>query len=127
MSKHIITDSDLYRIDLDDGDWIDILEKVPKIVRSRAQSAAAKIKAQANAGAGDIQQRTDVSMDFDSGEFYRVLLHGMIKGWSFMDKSGKPLPVTPENIDCLDEDTSDFVLEEINRLNPARSKVQKKG
>jgi hypothetical protein len=121
MSKHIIFDYDLYRIDLGDGEWIDILERCPKRVRDKAQAAMIRPKHALN----EEGSKAEVELSFNVGEFNRVLRQEMMKAWSFKDKKGDPVPVTPENIDRLDETAADLVLDKINELNPRRSKPEK--
>lgn len=128
MSKHIIFDSDLYRVNLDDGEWVDILEKCPNSISRAAQNAMLKAKSRVVAGN---KKDTPIDFDLEAGEFNRVVLEGMVKAWSFTypeghAEAGKPIPVTPENIGRMDDITSDIVLEMTERLNPARSKDQKK-
>ncbi len=124
MSKHIIMDEDLHRINLGDGDWIDILEMVPNSVRRDSQTAAMNIKSSYSTSKKGADSPVDV--DFNVAKFNQVLLYGMIKAWSFKDKEGKPIPVEPAYIDRLDEQTADLVLTNIDKLNPSRSEVSKK-
>jgi len=41
----------------------------------------------------------------------RLLGEYRIVGWSYKDKDGTPIPVTPEAIADLDEDTSNWLME----------------
>ena len=129
MGKHIIFDSDLYRIDLDDGEWVDILEKCPNSVSRAAQSAMLKAKSRVVAGS---KKDSPIDFDLEAGEFNREILEGMVKAWSFTypeghTEVGQLIPVTPENIGRMDETASDVILETVERLNPTRSEDQKKG
>jgi hypothetical protein len=118
MGKHIIFDSDLYRIELGDGEWVDILERCPQSVKDQASRAMIKASGLTNSGQMD-------KIEYDIASFNAALLSGMIRAWSFQNKDGKPLPVTPENIGRLSTETSDIILGKINELNPARSKQVK--
>jgi len=128
MGKHIITDTDLHRIDLGDGEYIDILERCTQGIKARATAATTKAKGKMKAKKkGDTDEGADIDFDFMAGEFNRVMLEQMIRGWSFKDKVGNPIPVTAENIARLSEETADVVLAKIEDLNPKRDESEKKG
>ena len=123
MGRHIITDGDLHRVTLEDGEWVDILEKVPRSLRVKAQKAAMQYKGKLQAGK---TESMPVEVEFDVTALSTVLLEGMVKAWSFKYDDGKAIPVTPETVGQLDEATADFILAEIDKLNPARTGEEKK-
>ena len=125
MGKHIILDTDLHRITLDDGEWVDVLEKVPKSVRDIATRDA--MRTTTSYQQGEVQGSQKVDIDLNMTAFSRALRIHMIKAWSFKFDDGSAIPVTPEYIDKLDESTADLVGLAINRLNTGRSKTEKKG
>lgn len=42
-----------------------------------------------------------------------------IKGWGLRDRDSNPLPITPENINRLDNEVVNALLEEITKRNPS--------
>ncbi|MBU1621927.1 MAG: hypothetical protein KJ604_20925 [Gammaproteobacteria bacterium] len=120
---HIIFDDDLYRITLSDGEWVDVLSLMPKYVRDEAVQAAGKTRGKMERG----EENPSLEMELDSTAMSRVIRQKMIKAWSFTDKQGKAIPVTKENIDRMDEQTADFIVSEIDKLNAGRTKAEKKG
>lgn len=126
--KHIILDDDLHRIELEDGEWIDILELVPSFIRRKAQAAAMPMSGQVSMERREKGKKESVplNVDFKVGEFNRVLLKEMVKAWSFKDKKEQAIPVTPENIQRLSEIDTDIVLKAIEKLNPERTDEEKK-
>ena len=119
MRKYFINKKDVHRIDLSDGQWIDIMAMCSYGIRKKAISAM--MRPSATSSNRDVR----VNMDFDAGAFNDVLLKEMIVDWSFTDESGNKVPLTPENIDNLAADIAQIVVEEIGRLNPQRSEEEK--
>lgn len=99
MNRHLILEEELHRIDLGDGDWIDIKSHLCVDDAILAES---------------IPNKTGSA------------LVASIKAWSFTNGNGEPLPVTPEMIGRLSMDTAQVVLEEVNRLNPVRTVIEEK-
>jgi len=120
---HIIFDDDLHRITLSDGEWVDVLSLMPKSIRDEAVQAAGKTRGRMERG----EETPSVEVELDTTAMTRVIRQRMIKAWSFTDKKSQPIPVTKENIDRMDEQTADFIVQEIDRLNIGRTKAEKKG
>lgn len=121
--RHIIYDDDLHRIDLGEGEWIDILALCTNAIRRKADAATVKAVSRLSA----LKVAGTVDVEYDAGAYNNVLLEHMIKAWSFKDKSGQAIPVTAENIGKLSTATADLVLAEIEKLNPGRTPEEKKG
>ena len=119
---HIIFDDDLARITLPDGEWVDVLALMPKSIRDEATLAAGKTRGKVEGNA----ELPSIEIEIDATAMTRVIRQKMIKAWSFT-RNGEPIPVTKENIDRMDEQTADFVVQEIDRLNKGRTKAEKKG
>jgi hypothetical protein len=98
--SHLVRD-ELHRIDLGDGEWVDIkrhttigdLEAIEKVAPFTAEKSMVRA---------------------------RATLQVVIKAWSFTE-DGKPVPVSEENILCLSSEATAAILTEVNRLNPART------
>ena len=120
--SHIIFDDDLARITLPDGEWVDVLSLMPKSVRDDAMQASGRTKGRLERG----EETPSLEVEIDTTAMTRVIRYKMIKAWSFL-RNGEPIPVTRENIDRMDEQTADFIVEEIDKLNRGRTKKEKKG
>lgn len=118
MRKFFVSKADTHRIELEDGQWIDILAICSHRTRNKAMAAMLKPTA-------GIDKSVRVNMDFNVSAFNDVLLKEMIVDWSFADEEGKKIPVTPENIDNLAADITQWVIEEIGRLNPVKTEPGK--
>jgi len=120
--SHIIFDDDLARVTLPDGEWVDVLSLMPKSIRDEAMQASGKTKGRLERG----EETPFLEVEMDATAMTRVIRYKMIKAWSFQ-RNGEPIPVTKENIDRMDEQTADFIVQEIDRLNSGRAKKEKKG
>jgi len=79
--------------------WIDV--KFPSRLRVRA------LKAEATSGKRlPGEEKTEAT----GWNFISSLLHDCVKGWSYVEGDGEPMPVTPENIDDLDNKTGDWLF-----------------
>jgi len=121
--SHIIFDDDLARVTLPDGEWVDVLSLMPKSIRDEAMQASGKTKGRLERG----EETPSLEVEMDATAMTRVIRYKMIKAWSFKDKANNPIPVTRDNIDRMDEQTADFIVQEIDRLNSGRAKKEKKG
>jgi len=120
--SHIIFDDDLARITLPDGEWVDVLSLMPKSVRDDAMQASGRTKGRLERG----EETPSLEVEIDTTAMTRVIRYKMIKAWSFQ-RNGEPIPVTRDSIDRMDEQTADFIVEEIDKLNRGRTKKEKKG
>ena len=120
--SHIIFDDDLARITLPDGEWVDVLSLMPKSVRDEAMQASGKTRGRLEKG----EETPSLEVEMDATAMTRVIRYKMIKAWSFQ-RNNEPIPVTRENIDRMDEQTADFIVQEIDKLNAGRTKKEKKG
>lgn len=97
--RHLILEEELHRIDLGDGEWVDIKRYLCVDDAVLAESTPSKTAA---------------------------TLRASIKAWSFMNGNGEPVPVTPETIGRVSIETAQVILVEVNRLNPVRTVIDEK-
>ena len=122
---HIIFE-EIDRLDLKDGDWIDIKRQMSygdKDDLSRAmmriQVNAAKLRAASSNGALTEDALAEMSdVEVSTGKLELLAIN--IKSWSFKDQKQEPLPVNRQTVRMLDEDTANLVLAEIARRNPKK-------
>ena len=99
---HLIRDES-HRIELDDGEWVDVKRRL---------------------SIGDLEEIEAAAGDIGRGiAGGRAMLTNLIKAWSFQEDD-QPVPVTPENVSRLSAETAAVILGEVNRLNPVRSSEQ---
>lgn len=126
MRNFFVSKTDIHRVELEDGQWIDILAQCSHKTRKRATAAMMKSNTSLS-DEKDASATKDVqfSLDFDAGAYSDVLLKEMVVDWSFTDDVGTKVEITAENIDNLVADISQIVIKEINRLNPTEAEPGK--
>jgi hypothetical protein len=103
---HLIRE-ELHRIDLGDGEWVDVKRRLSYGDLAAMDAAAGPgVMGQGNIATGV------------------ALLGGVVRAWSFQE-DGEPVPVTPENLDRLSPQTAGIILTEVNRLNPVRTEEER--
>lgn len=93
MSLLIENANELERIELEDGEWIEI----PAVITFEMQ-----------------QGLSPSSKDFKIPEYQQQLLMHTIKKWSAVDVAGAMLPVTPDNLKKLPMKAATAVMERIH-------------
>ena len=98
---HFIFEDDLDRIELDDGDWIDI-------------------KRQMTVGDYDYIAKESEENEIEGRVIITLLAN--IKAWSLKGKDGQIAPINREMVAKLDADTAVLLFNEIGKRNPAQKK-----
>jgi len=102
MANHFVYEEDLDRIELEDGEWVDI-------------------KRQMSVGDYDrIEKGSEGAMS--ESRILEVLLTN-IKAWSLKGKDDKVAPIDRETIAMLDTDTATLIITEIGKRNSPPKKV----
>ena len=110
MSKYFIEDAEVTRVNLDDGQWVDVKSEFTQSDLDFISQSQIKIR--------EINQSTKkAEVDFTFGEM--AMLSRGVKAWSF------ELPVTPENISRLRNPMRGIVLRKLNELNSAERPILK--
>ncbi|OGT26062.1 MAG: hypothetical protein A2Z17_06850 [Gammaproteobacteria bacterium RBG_16_66_13] len=112
-----IPDEEIYRIDLGDGEWVEVRRHLTTGDRKIANSQAMVIRSKAPIG----KEPQDAELTFDSALWGLTILKRMIVRWS------DPKQVTDKNIERMPPEIGDRILAEIDRLNPGRSEEEKGG
>jgi hypothetical protein len=99
MSRCRFEKSDIVRLPLADEDWIEVKHRLSG-GELRRMSAAAFRDVQQTAVPGDSPR---IGVDFGTLSLARTKAY--LKDWSFRDKDDKPVKVTPEAVEALDDET----------------------
>lgn len=92
MSRFI--NEELKKISLSDDEYVEVLSEMSVDELEKIQAA---------------EEKTDIQKSI-------VLLAAVVKNWNFLDKDGKPVPCTEENVRKLNIDTIASILQEINNI-----------
>lgn len=116
----LVWDDDVVRIDLPDGEWVEVKSGISKADRNYCLKRAMKAKTIWRPG----EDERGIESELDFTEFNLALLERMIVAWSYTDKQGKPVPVKG-NIERLDEATFDFIVAKIDAMSAPRTEDEK--
>lgn len=94
MATRFVDDSKLKRIDLGDGDWVEVPEKISYGTLSQI---------------GNLDKTTNIEKTTE-------LLCTLIKGWNLKDEKDNEVPISKENILKLDVDTVTLIANEIGEM-----------
>jgi len=121
---HIIYDDELDTITFDDGEWVKIKRKMSYGDHERLQKEmfrltinAKKIQEGENIDIGSIND-----IELRTGQL--IMLEINIKEWGITGRNGV-MPLIPESIAMLDQDTAELILSEIGQRNPPGKKAKK--
>lgn len=106
------------RLDLSDGDWIDVKKHLN--VAERAQVDGAGVPGFRN----DAKGGQAFELDFTALKIARAFVY--ITGWSFQDAKGNQTKPTRENVENLDEDSLKEIDEALD-AHVAAMDAEKKG
>lgn len=100
------------KLDLGDGDWVEVKEQINYGESQRLSGAMLRT---VKTAAGD----NEVGVDFAR---YAVLkLQTWLTDWSFRDEQDKPVPLSPAAIENLDPAAAEAINEAIDRHVAARA------
>lgn len=134
--RRVLSDVPTERVDLGDGDWVVV--KTRRLLGDRTAIDTASIQRAVNAGSGNVELRLDV------GAATLTVLQRMIVSWGGpgfcrvdhsdgsshveggvgpdgAQTSCRPLPITPEVLDHLDDEVAQLVATRINAASEASS------
>lgn len=110
---HLVPVDDLYRVDLGDGEWVDIKREFDSDDWLHFEELTKDVV------------RPDGTVNIGVFKNIRAMLAVAIKAWHLLE-NGQPVELTPENIGRLRKETSIKIAGEINRLNPLRTEAEQK-
>jgi len=105
MSKYFITETDLFRITFEDGQWVDIKKQLSQRDQDQILNTMAKAKTKS--------ETPDIEINLGK----MALLEVSVKAWSFTEDDGRAIPVNPDNLSNLRIEYRAKVLSEIDRVN----------
>ncbi|AMV72215.1 hypothetical protein DBW_1861 [Desulfuromonas sp. DDH964] len=89
--------------------WLPLFDDVEILCRYLPQSAFDKISAQTSAVKFDPKSHRSIP-ERDEKKFRSLLGRAVVEDWRGLTDAGEPLPCTPENIDWLMEELTEFRL-----------------
>jgi len=97
MGRNRFVMPDVVRIDLTDGDWIEIKKELSVGDAKRIQNAAITFVG------GDINDDRKFGVDMERASIEQVLV--WLVEWSFRNEKDKPVSITRESIRSLDQES----------------------
>lgn len=96
MSRNRFVVPEVDRLNLSDGDWIEVKGQLNNGEQKKLESVGLKPPIRSN---GEVI----TPIDWETHEIERVLI--FLVDWSFRDANGKPVPVSKEALKALDIDS----------------------
>jgi len=117
MARNRFVVPNIVRVELSDGDWIEIKERLTYGEQKRLETGAmGKMTA---SGATD----PGISLDFERYNLQR--LHTWLVAWSFVDEAGKRVKITLDSLSALDQESAqeidDALTAHIEELEAAKN------
>jgi hypothetical protein len=110
---HFVAQDDLHRIDLGDGEWVDIKREFDTDDWIRVEAVVRDV----------IDADGQLEALFKNA---KGLLSVAIKAWNLLGADGQPVPLSDEAIGHLKRGTLLGIAVKINELNPLRSETERK-
>jgi hypothetical protein len=107
MPRNRFVSAETARLDLSDGDWVEVKGRLGVAEEKKIQSAIFR-GVQGIQGLGG--PKKDVELRVDTSMAYMIKLKTYLVDWSFEDEKGKRVKVTEAAIEALDEDTADEIM-----------------
>ena len=124
MGRDRFVDPEVVRVELSDGDWLDVKKRLGTGERLTLKSAAFGRMA-AGPSAGGERGTTEAEIGVDYRRYYITQVRIWVVGWSFT-KKGKPVPVSDATIAALDEETFDEIEVALNAHMEAMEAAKKR-
>lgn len=113
---HFVSESDLHRVDLGEGEWVDLKREFDTDDWIRVEGMIS----------GLIDERTGGLRKGVIFSNAKALLTIAIKAWNLLGPDDQPMPLSPENIGRLNRDTLLKLAAAVNKLNPLRTEADRK-
>lgn len=123
MQKHrYFVDSEVDRIDLEDGDWVDIKAKLSIADQDKLSEMMLDIQVDTTpTNRAERRRRRDSGQSNYNATFRpstSALLQVSVVDWSFTYEDGSKVPLNPEMINKMDARLANQLEAEINDRNP---------
>ncbi len=116
-----VDDDDIETLQIPDGkNWVKVKRYITEGDDAAAsQAAIAKgVSVSTRTGKGRNADGTQ-TYHFDTAAHRAVMLKRMIREWSFTDRQHRVIPINAQTIAALPVFTRDFIMEQIDKLNPS--------
>lgn len=110
---HFVAQDDLHRIDLGDGEWVDIKREFDTDDWIRVEAVIRDVM--------DAEGQLQALFKNAKG-----LLTVAIKAWNLLGADGQPVPLSEESIGHLNRESLLAIAGVINEKNPLRSETERK-
>lgn len=104
MSRNRFVDPGVTKIDLSDGDWIEVRDDLTWGAKQKLASAG--LGGMQGFDSGDL---ATVKMDIDFAAFEIERVVAWVVDWSFRDANDKPVQVSRAAVERLDEETANEI------------------
>jgi hypothetical protein len=112
-NKFFVSNEDVDRIELEDGQWVDIKSRMSYGDHQYIVSRYIDIQGQLGAPGSTMTK-------YEIAQGNLALLERSIVAWSFVDDGDKPVPVNKDTISKLRVDIANMIADEVNKHNPLR-------
>ena len=112
MPRNRFVEPETVRLELTDGDWIEVKKELTYGEEQRLAGAAMSVKSQLD---GDKQVSGDIQLDMENERFAVLRFYLWLVDWSFINKALKPVKLTKAAIANLQHETADEIDQVLTR------------
>lgn len=125
MPRNRFVTPEVKRLDLSEGDWIEVKRRLNIAESKRIESSIFRgIQGnQESLSKGAEVTASDVELKIDPTGAYMTKLQVYLVAWSFVDEQGKPVKLNNSSIENLDPDSADEILEVLNAFLDEEEKI----
>lgn len=106
MPRNRFVQPAVVRLDLSDGDWVEVKEQITYGEAQRLTGSMLRTRVSRDDGANEV--------GVDYARFSVLKLQTWLTDWSFRDEQDKPVPLSPAAIENLDPATAEEIDAAIN-------------
>lgn len=115
MARNRFVGAGTHRLDLSDGDWVDIKARLGVFEQKQVESAVLRSYIQGGRPTpGAVVDTSRMELRIDATAAFTVKLETYIVDWSFTDERGKHIKVGTSAIHALDPDTAEEIMTKLN-------------
>ena len=123
MARNRFVVPNTVRVELSDGDWVELKDRLTYGEQQRLASSA--LTRMTNSGGAD----AGIELDFENHSLMRM--ETWLVDWSFVGLNGKPVSITRAAIAALDPDTAAeidaAITKHVEEIEAAKNAVEKPG
>jgi hypothetical protein len=106
MARNRFVQPNTVRVDLTEGDWVELKEQISYAEAQRLYGAMVRTWPQSAFGVGDPTGDDSKDVGIDMARFAILRQQTWLTDWSFRDDQDKPVPLTRAAIENLDTETA---------------------